>query len=205
MRRVSTAARVSGRGSRYDLIVIGCSRGGTRALQTIIDGLPAGFCVPIAVVQHRHRTSAEGLPSFLRKEAKIRVADADDKQPIEEGHVYLAPANYHLLVERGQFHLSVDEPLRFSRPSVDILFESAALAYRSRLIGIVLTGSNDDGAEGAAQIKRNGGLLVVQDPKTAEAPEMPQAVLDRVRGVDRILPLEAIAPFLVEVCRNGTR
>ncbi|HXG57705.1 MAG TPA: chemotaxis protein CheB [Thermoanaerobaculia bacterium] len=188
----------------YDLIAIGCSRGGTNALRAVLNALPDDFCVPIAIVQHRHPTSAEGLPAFLRRETKLHVSDVEDKQRIEPGHVYLAPANYHLLVERGEFQLSVEEPLRYSRPSIDILFESAADAYRDRVIGVVLTGSNDDGAEGAARIKKKGGLIVVQDPVTAEAPEMPRAVLRRV-AVDRILPLVSIGPFLVEVCRTPAR
>jgi two-component system chemotaxis response regulator CheB len=183
----------------FRLIVIGCSLGGMNALLQVIGELPRTFPVPIAVVQHRYRTSNESLPSYFRRHAKLNVVDADDKQWIKAGNVYLAPANYHLLVEEGELSLSVDEAVAFSRPSVDVLFESAADAYREALIGIVLTGANADGARGAARIKKNGGLVIVQAPETAEAPEMPKAAIAST-AVDRILPLERIGPFLVELC-----
>lgn len=181
--------------------MIGCSLGGMHALQTILSALPPEFCVPIAVVQHRHKASNEALPEFFRRSTSLCVVDVDDKQWIKPGCVYLAPANYHLLVERGQFDLSIEEPLRHSRPSIDLLFETAADAYTSSLIGVILTGANDDGARGAKRIKARGGFVVAQDPKTAEAPAMPQAAID-AGAVDRILPLERIGPFLVELCRN---
>jgi two-component system, chemotaxis family, protein-glutamate methylesterase/glutaminase len=184
------------------IIVIGCSLGGMKALQTIFSALTPEFCVPMAIVQHRHKASNEGLPSFFRRVTNLRVVDVEDKQWIKPGYVYLAPADYHLLVEKGSFSLSVDLPVGHSRPSIDVMFESAADAYRDRVLGIVLTGANADGAEGARQIKKHGGIVVVQDPETAEAPAMPQATVDAVR-VDRILPLERIGPFLVEVCRNA--
>jgi len=186
----------------YDLIVIGCSLGGMHALETILAPMPADFATPIAVVQHRYRTSNEALPSFFRQRTKLKVVDVEDKQYIKPGHVYLAPANYHLLVEEGSFSLSVDDAVVYARPSVDVLFESAADAYRERLIGVVLTGANEDGARGAARIKRNGGFVVVQDPKTAEAPAMPEAAIAKAR-VDRILPLDRIGPFLIELCVPG--
>ena len=170
-----------------------------QALQVILAGLPDDFCIPIAVVQHRHRKSNEGLPEFLRRESKMPVVDVQDKQWIKPGTVYLAPANYHLLVEKGEFNLSVDDAVLHSRPSVDVLFESAADAYGSRVIGVVLTGSNVDGTRGAERIKRRGGLVIAQAPETAEAPQMPRAVI-AAGVVDRILPLEEIAPYLVEHC-----
>jgi two-component system chemotaxis response regulator CheB len=188
----------------FSLVVIGCSLGGMKALQMILESLPSTFCVPIAIVQHRYRTSSEGLPAFLRKHSKLPVVDADDKQWIRKGHVYLAPANYHLLIEHGELSLSVDEAVAYSRPSVDVLFESAAEAYREKVIGVVLTGANSDGARGAAAIKQRGGFVVVQDPKTAEAPSMPQSAIDAAR-VDRILPLERIGPFLQELCGEAGR
>ncbi|HEX9160313.1 MAG TPA: chemotaxis protein CheB [Thermoanaerobaculia bacterium] len=184
-----------------ELIVVGCSLGGLSALETIFGALPEDFCSPIAVVQHRHRRSTGGLPAYFRKSSKLKVVDVEDKQWIKPGMIYLAPANYHLLVERGTFNLSVDDTVGHSRPSIDVLFESAADAYRDQLIGVVLTGANADGARGARRIKRRGGLVVAQDPATAEAPAMPKATIEAVR-VDRILPLDRIGPFLVEVCRN---
>jgi two-component system chemotaxis response regulator CheB len=169
------------------------------ALEIILGSLPADFCVPIVVAQHRHKRSNEGLPAFFRRVTPLPVVDADDKQRIEPGHVYLAPADYHLLVEKGELSLSVDEAVRYSRPSIDVLFESAADAYTTALIGIVLTGGNDDGARGAQRIKERGGMVVVEDPATAESPAMPQAAIETV-AVDRILPLEGIAPFLISQC-----
>jgi two-component system chemotaxis response regulator CheB len=187
---------------QFELIVIGCSLGGMHALTTVLSSLSEGFCVPIAIVQHRHKASNEGLPSYFRRVTHLDVVDVEDKQWIKSGTVYLAPADYHLLVERGTFSLSVDAAVGYSRPSIDVLFESAADAYRESVIGIVLTGANADGAQGALRIKRRGGMVIVQDPKTAEAPAMPQATIDQAR-VDRILPLERIGPFLVELCRNS--
>ena len=126
--------------------------------------------------------------------------DADDKQWIKPKTVYLAPADYHLLVEKGEFSLSVDEAVSHSRPSIDVLFESAADAYGPSLIGVILTGANNDGASGVRRIKSRGGLVVAQDPKTAEAPSMPEAAI-ATGAVDQILPLDQIGPFLVERCQ----
>jgi two-component system chemotaxis response regulator CheB len=183
-----------------DVIVIGCSLGGMHALERVFSALPKNFAAPIVVVQHRHKFSNEGLPTYLRRHAQIEVVDADDKQWLEPGTAYLAPADYHLLVEKGELSLSTEAAVAHSRPSIDVLFESAADSYRDRVVGVVLTGSNADGAKGAQKIKRSGGFVIAQDPKTAEAPAMPQATIDAVR-VDRILPLERIGPFLVELCR----
>ncbi|HWS73240.1 MAG TPA: chemotaxis protein CheB [Thermoanaerobaculia bacterium] len=183
-----------------DVIVIGCSLGGMHALERVFAALPKNFAAPIVVVQHRHKISNEGLPSYLRRHASIDVVDADDKQWLKPGTAYLAPADYHLLVEKGELSLSTEAAVGYSRPSIDVLFESAADSYRDRVVGVVLTGSNADGAKGAQKIKRRGGFVIAQDPKGAEAPEMPQATIDAVR-VDRILPLERIGPFLVELCR----
>src|SRR5438270_6521934 len=186
-----------------ELIVIGCSLGGMSALQVILSNLTRDFCVPIAVAQHRHKKSNESLPAYFRRQTDLKVVDAEDKQWIQPGHVYLAPADYHLLIERngsrGELSLSVDEAVRYSRPSIDVLFESAADAYKDRVVAIVLTGANDDGSRGAARIKARGGIVIVQDPGTAEAAAMPRATIEAVQ-VDRILRLEDIAPFLAEVC-----
>jgi two-component system chemotaxis response regulator CheB len=188
---------------QIDLIVIGCSLGGMNALGKIFGSLTKDFCIPIAIVQHRHKASNEHLPAFFRRTTQLRVVDVEDKQPIKPGFVYLAPSNYQLLVERGMFSLSVDDTVGHSRPSINVLFEAAADAYRENLIGIVLTGANADGARGVHQIKRRGGFVIAQDPLTAEAPAMPQAAVDTGR-VDRILPLEQIGPFLVELCKDST-
>jgi two-component system, chemotaxis family, protein-glutamate methylesterase/glutaminase len=187
----------------FELIAVGCSLGGMNALRTILGAIPRGFKVPIAVVQHRYKTSNEGLPQYLRRNSPLPVVDVEDKQWIRPGTVYLAPANYHLLVEEGEFSLSVDEAVAYSRPSIDVLFESAADAYREKLIAVVLTGANADGARGVKRVKECGGFVVVQDPETAEARSMPDAAIKSAR-VDRILPLERIGPFLVELCNPGT-
>jgi two-component system chemotaxis response regulator CheB len=191
------------RGRSPELIVIGCSLGGMNALQVILSNLTHDFCVPIAVAQHRHKKSNEALPAYFRRQTDLKVVDAEDKEWIQPGHVYLAPADYHLLIERngprGELSLSVDEAVRYSRPSIDVLFESAADAYKDRVVAIILTGANDDGSRGAARIKARGGIVIAQDPETAEAQAMPRATIESVR-VDRILRLEDIAPFLTEVC-----
>ena len=184
-----------------EIVVIGCSLGGMQALKTILQTIPAEFQEPIVITQHRHKASNEGLPSFLRRASNLCVNDVDDKQWIKPNCVYLAPADYHLLVERGTFSLSTEAAVAYSRPSIDVLFESAAEAYGDRTVGVILTGANADGARGVRRIKALGGFVVVQDPETAEAPAMPQAAVDTGR-VDRILPLDKIGPFLVELCRH---
>jgi two-component system, chemotaxis family, protein-glutamate methylesterase/glutaminase len=188
---------------KYEVVVLGCSMGGMSAMEQIFSVLPADFPVPIVVAQHRYRTSGEALPSFLRRHSKLNVVDATDKQWIHPGNVYLAPADYHLLLDRdGELSLSVDAAVAYSRPSIDVLFESAADAYLAGTVAVVLTGANADGARGAKRVKDRGGFVVVQDPQTAESPEMPSAAIATAR-VDRILPLNRIGPFLVELCRNS--
>lgn len=185
--------------SSIDLIVVGTSMGGLRALQILLTKFPADFPVPIAVVQHRARTSDDSLSSFLQRWTRLVIRDAEDGERMEGGHVYLAPADYHLLVERGRLTLSVEDPVQYSRPSIDVLFESAADAYKSRLIGVVLTGANADGAAGAKKIKSQGGIVVVQDPETAEARAMPEAAI-ATANVDRVMPISKIATFLITRC-----
>lgn len=203
--RVRNHVTAKSRNSPPELIVIGCSLGGMHALQVILSHLTRAFCVPIVVAQHRHKKSNEELPAYFRRETDLPVVDAEDKQWIAPGHVYLAPADYHLFIERngtrGELSLSVDERIHFSRPSIDVLFESAADAYSDGVVGIILTGANEDGARGAARIKARGGMVIAQDPDTAEAPAMPRAAI-AASSVDRILPLEEIAPFLIEVCQR---
>jgi two-component system chemotaxis response regulator CheB len=137
----------------------------------------------------------------LQLESRLLLEEPEDKAEIKPGRVYLAPPDYHLLVENGYFALSIDTPVECSRPSIDVLFESAALAYGRRLIGVVLTGANRDGARGASAIKEGGGYVIVQDPITAKSPAMPEAALT-VTQVDRVLALEEIAAALVKVVNN---
>lgn len=176
------------------IVVVGVSAGGLRALGILLSGLPATFPVPIAVVQHRAADSVL-LASLLQARAKLRVCEVEDKQPLEAGVVHLAPPDYHLLVDRGHFSLTKDAPVAFSRPSIDVLFISAADALGPGVIGVVLTGANRDGARGLARVAARGGHTVVQEPASAEVPTMPEAALQLVPGAT-VLPLEAIADHL---------
>jgi two-component system, chemotaxis family, protein-glutamate methylesterase/glutaminase len=179
----------------YELIVIGASWGGLRAVSELLGALPDDVDVPVVVAQHR-RDDGAGLASLLATRTRFPVEDAEDKQPIERGRIYLAPPNYHLLIQPGWFSLSTDEHVHYARPSIDVLFESAADAYRERVIGVILTGANEDGAAGLARVKELGGVAVIQDPSSAERHEMPGAALAATNAADAVLPLEEIAPFI---------
>lgn len=183
----------------HRLIVIGASVGGLKALSTILEALPATFPASVAIVQHRRATDGSLLCELLGRTSLLPVLEPLHGAPLRPGHVYLAPPDYHLLVEPGAFALSVDPPVCCSRPSIDVLFESAAGAYGRRTIGVVLTGANTDGAAGAAEIARAGGQVIVQDPATAEGPTCPRAALERVPAA-RVLPLQEIGPRLVALC-----
>lgn len=183
----------------FSLVVIGTSLGGLSALRIMLEGLPEQFPAAIAIVQHRDRRSGETLSRSLQQESRLPILEVEDKEPICPGCVYLAPADYHLLVEPGQFSLSVDPPVSFAKPSIDVLFESAAEIYQSKAIGVVLTGANQDGAQGLAKIKKRGGFTIVQDPRTAECASMPEAAIS-ISEVDRILPLKKIPRLLVHLC-----
>jgi two-component system chemotaxis response regulator CheB len=180
----------------YELIVIGASWGGLNAVGEILSALPRELDCAVVVAQHRRGDTADGgLAGLLGLRTRLPVADVEDKSPIERGQVYVAPPDYHLLIEQGYFSLSVDEPVRFARPSIDVLFHSAADTYRERVIGVILTGANEDGAAGLARIKALGGVAVVQDPHSAERHEMPRAALSATHA-DAVLPLAEIGPFL---------
>ena len=183
-----------------DLVVIGSSWGGLEAVGRVLGGLPAGFGAAVAVAQHRSPEFQDGaLAGLLDARGPLAVREAQDKDPIEPGRVYLAPADYHLLVEPEGFALSIDERVQHSRPSVDVLFESAADAYGERAVGVVLTGANADGAAGLERIKARGGAAIVQDPEDAERPEMPRAAI-ATGAADRVLALAEIPRCLVELC-----
>ena len=180
----------------YELIAIGGSWGGMRALAIVLEALPAGFGLPLVVAQHRPVTTGdEMLEHVLARTTELEVVTATDKEPLEAGRVYVAPADYHLLVERGHVALSTDAPVEFSRPSIDVLFESAADVYGPQVVGVLLTGANQDGAAGLKRIAAAGGFTVAQDPETAERSEMPRAAVER-GAVRRVLPLDRIGPFL---------
>jgi two-component system, chemotaxis family, protein-glutamate methylesterase/glutaminase len=180
----------------YELICIGASWGGLDAVGRLLTHVPDEVDLPIVVAQHRHRDSGGGaLTELLRLRIRRPVHDVEDKMPLERGNVYIAPADYHLLVQRGSFALSLDERVQYARPSIDVLFESAAYAYGPGAIGIILTGANEDGAAGLALIKQRGGVAVVQDPARAERRTMPDAAI-AAASADAILPVEEIARFL---------
>jgi two-component system, chemotaxis family, protein-glutamate methylesterase/glutaminase len=179
----------------YELIVIGASWGGLHAVGEVLAALPPDFDVPVVVAQHR-RDQGGGLASLLASRTRLRVEDAEDKQPIERGRIYLAPPDYHLLVQRGWLSLSTEEHVHHARPSIDVLFDSAAEAYGEWVIGVILTGANEDGAAGLARVKELGGVAVVQDPASAERREMPAAALAAVSTADAVLPLDEIGLFL---------
>jgi two-component system, chemotaxis family, protein-glutamate methylesterase/glutaminase len=183
----------------FEAVVIGASAGGMQALKTLLSALPASFPLPIAVVQHIEQHSDAYLAEFLDRASAIDVREAEDKQALQTGTAYLAPAGYHLLIEPDRsFSLSIDEKVNYCRPSIDLLFESAADAYGENLVGIVLTGANADGAKGLKAVKKSSGLAVVQNPKTAQSSYMPQAAIN-IAPVDHILDLEKIAPLLVKL------
>lgn len=184
---------------RYRVVLIGTSYGGVEALEEVLPGLSPDLRVPVAVVQHRSRDEDGGLCEFLRDHCRLPVVEPNDKDAVLGGRVYLAPRDYHLLVEAGRFALSVDAPVTFARPSIDVLFESAADSYGAAAIGVVLTGANRDGARGLARIKERGGFAVVQDPSEAASRAMPEAAAAAAR-VDRVLRLREIAPLLNELC-----
>jgi two-component system chemotaxis response regulator CheB len=186
----------------YELVVIGCSWGGLHALEVVLAGLPSSFDIPIAIVQHRRADSDDTLAKLLQRYSTMPVTEVEDKEPISRGHVYVAPPDYHLLVDGSSFALSTDEPVAFSRPSIDLLFESAADALGPYVIGVLLTGANRDGAHGLSCIKGVGGLTIVQDPATAECRTMPDAGIEEGRP-DRVLPLAGIGPFLARLSRQS--
>ena len=185
---------------RYQIVTVGSSWGGLGALRTLLGALPPDFPLPIAIAQHRSAESRDaGLAAYYDARSQLRVCTIEDKEPIEGGRVYFAPPDYHLMVERGFFELSVDDRVQFSRPSADVLFESAVDAYGGGVIGVVLTGANADGAAGLACVKSAGGFTIVQDPASAAKADMPQAAIDAVGRPDAVLELHDVAPYLAKL------
>lgn len=184
------------------IIAVGASWGGVHAISVVLRGLPGDLVVPIVIAQHRSEESPTRLAETLGRRSAIPVIEACDKDDMDPGKAYLAPPGYHLLVERGSLSLSTDDQVRFSRPSIDVLFESVADAYGEEAVGVILTGASDDGAAGLARIRRRGGVTVVQEPASAERRTMPDAALAGGQP-HRVLTLDEIAPFLVKVCGNG--
>ena len=179
-------------------MVVGTSYGGLAALQILLPALAKDFPLPVIVVQHRSKDS-DNLCEFLGRHSALPLGEPNDKDAITPGRVYLAPRDYHLLIERDGFALSTEAPVGFARPSVNVLFEAAADVYQGHVIGVILTGANTDGARGLAKIKSYGGLCVVEDPASAESRGMPAAAIAATK-VDAILPLREIAPYLNRIC-----
>jgi two-component system chemotaxis response regulator CheB len=180
----------------FDAIVIGTSAGGVEALSVLLPALPPELRAAVLIVLHLPRERPSLLVEVFTPKCRLPVLEAEDKQPIERGVVYFAPPDYHLLVDVGpRIALSADDPVNFSRPSIDVLFESAAEIYHARLLGIILTGASQDGAFGLEAVSRAGGVSIVQQPESAQVPLMAQAALKRA-SVDHVMPLDEIADFL---------
>ena len=181
-------------------IVIGCSAGGLTALESLFARLDPALPQAMAVCCHTGSATVDLLCELLAKHATLPVEEARERAPMHGGVIHVAPSGYHLLVETNRrFALSVDQRVSFARPSIDVLFESAAEAWRDALIGIVLTGANSDGARGLLRVRQCGGIAIVQDPTEAESPAMPAAALERA-GADFCLPLADIAPLINRLC-----
>jgi two-component system, chemotaxis family, protein-glutamate methylesterase/glutaminase len=180
------------------VIVVGGSLGGMQSVQTMLRGLPASFVSPMVIALHRPADAEDILTPLLQRGCALRVSEILDKEPIQAGCVYVAPPDYHVLVEPDCLSLSVDERVNHARPSIDVLFESAALSYGRRAIAVVLSGAGSDGARGAAAIEHAGGTVVVESPATAFRPDMPAAALAATAAAIS-LPVEQIAAKLTGV------
>ena len=185
----------------YKAIVIGTSYGGLEALKVILPKFGEGFPLPVIVVLHIGDQANENFLNYMNSLCQLQVKEAESNEKIQKGFIYFAPPNYHLLIESDfTFSLTIDKKHNYSRPSIDILFESAAWAYTNSLIGVVLTGANSDGAVGLKLIKEFGGMTIVQCPESALSPVMPQAAIKMVKPEFK-LKLEDIAGKLIELAR----
>ncbi len=192
-------------GGRPQLVLIGASLGGLSAIPVILGALPRDFPNPIVIVQHRAILSDDsGLVEAMQRGCPLMVREVEDKDRLAAGRVYLAPADYHLLIEGDHMTLSTEARVLHARPSIDVLFDSAAESHADRVVGVILTGASRDGVLGAQKIKQRGGIVVVQDPATAECKVMPAAAIAGV-AVDRVLTLEQIAQYLVRCSLTMTR
>lgn len=190
-------------GRRIALFGVGTSAGGVGALRELLASLPSDLRTPICIVHHLPANSGVNLPAVYPAEGR-EVVEAEDKMPIEDGKVYFAPGGYHLLVESdGQtFALSQDDPVQYSRPSIDVFFESAARALGQGVVGVLMTGANEDGAEGLRRVHNCGGITIVQDPEEAEHPVMPRAALKLFRP-HHVVRLNEIGRLMREIERGA--
>jgi two-component system chemotaxis response regulator CheB len=188
----------------FEALVIGGSAGAVEALSLLLPTVPRDARIPVIVVVHLPPNRPSLLTEVFAPRCPARVAEPEDKEPVRAGTIWFAPSNYHLLIEPDRtFSFSVDEPIRFSRPSIDVLFESAADAFGGKLCGIVLTGANDDGALGALAIRNAGGTVVVQDPDTATAAQMPRAAIAHATP-QMVASLPEIADFLRQATETSS-
>lgn len=178
-------------------IAIGTSLGGTSALQMLLPTMPSNWTAAVALVFHRAQGAGDTLERFLRKYSPLPVEEARDKTQILPGHLYYAPADYHLMCEENHFALTTEAAVSYARPSIDVFFESAAEIYREHAACVLLSGAGHDGAAGLVAIKQQGGLTLVQSPESAECASMPNAAIATGK-VDKVLPLQEMAPFLLK-------
>lgn len=184
----------------FQLVVVGASQGGLHALEVILPSLPKQLPMALVIAQHRYSFAADHLATYLRQLSPLPMVEVEDKLALAPGQAYLAPADYHVLIEPGHFALSTEAPVAHARPSINVLFESAADAYGRQVVGLILTGASHDGAQGLSKICACGGLALVQDPATAESQTMPKAAIAAVPTA-HVVPLSEIAPLLVNVAR----
>ena len=184
--------------TKVKIVVVGASLGGLTAVRQLVEPLPATFRPSVVIAQHRRADADSRLSDLMAAWAPLPVIEPEDREPLRPGHIYLAPPNYHLMVSPETLSLTVDPPVWFARPSIDVLFESAADAFGAATVAVILTGANEDGAAGARAIKRAGGAVLVQDPATAESPVCPRATL-AATPVDDVLPLPHLARRLTEM------
>jgi len=182
--------------SEYDVILIGGSSGSLTATIEILENFKESFDKSVVIVLHQLKEKSDLLKDILSAKTKIKTKEPVDKELIKKNIIYIAPANYHLMIEKDKtFSYSIEEPINFSRPSIDVLFETAANVFKEKVVGILLSGANSDGSEGLQKIKNNGGLTIVQDPRSAEYPYMPNAAINNME-VDLILSIVKIKHFL---------
>lgn len=184
-----------------DLVVMGASLGGLAALERVLSRLPADIGVPIAIAQHRRADDGNRLAHLLSHHCALPVAEPEDKEPLVPNRVYLAPADYHLLIDDDLCALSTEERVWYARPAIDVLFESAAESYGARAVSVLMTGSNQDGAAGTRAIKQRGGIAIVEDPLTALCPVAPRAAL-ALSAVDYVVPLDEIPRLVSALCHR---
>jgi two-component system chemotaxis response regulator CheB len=184
---------------RVEAVVLGASAGGIEALFTLLNGLSPSWSLPVVIVLHVPENHESHLPQIFADRLHLPVHEAADKMPLAAGHVYFAPPGYHLSIERDRrFSLSCEPPVHFSRPSIDVLMSSAADAYGPALAGMLLTGANEDGAEGLQRIQQAGGITAVQDPNEAQISIMPQAAI-ALHSPDHVLPLRELRALLLQL------